>query len=159
VKNSDSGVFEKARAYAFLLLKFRLRSCREIAQRLKRKKFSDEIIAKTIAFLEDKGFLNDRDFSRAWISDRINRPLGLRRLKIELKIKGVSVNIIDNQIEEAKKNYNEAAIVREIAEAKFKKLKAIEPRKAKKRIYDYFLRRGFTPDVIIDVMTNLKNES
>jgi regulatory protein len=75
---------EKARAYAFLLLKFRPRSELELSQRLKRKKFSQEIVFKSIAFLKEKKFLDDDCFARNWINSRIKKPLGLRRLRKEL---------------------------------------------------------------------------
>lgn len=139
-----------------MLLKFRLRSRREIYERLKRKKFSEEIIEKTLSFLEDKGFINDSDFARAWIASRIIKPLGLRRLRHELKIKGINENTIELRIEEIKDNYSEADVARDIAEAKFNKLKGIEPRKAKRRIYDYLFRRGFSPDVVIDIINQLE---
>lgn len=148
----NKAILAKARDYAFLLLKFRLRSRQEIHERLKRKRFSAGIIKETLDFLESKGFIDDNIFAKAWIASRITRPLGLRRLKQELKIKGINEAIIDTKIGEIKNNYNEADVVREIAEEKFNKLKGIEPRKAKKRIYDYFMRRGFSPDVVIDII-------
>ncbi len=154
---SQSHTLAKARDYAFLLLKFRLRSHREIYERLKRKKFTEEIIKQTLDFLESKGFIDDSVFAKAWIESRIKRPLGLRRLRQELKIKGINEGIIDSKIVEIKKNYSEADVVRGIAEEKFNKLKTIEPRKAKKRIYDYFIRRGFSPDVVIDIVNQLKD--
>ena len=146
----------KARDYAFLLLKFRLRSRKELYERLKRKKFTEEIIKQTLDFLESKGFIDDSNFAKAWIASRIKRPLGLRRLRQELKIKGINEAIIDTKIGEIKNNYNEADVVRKIAEEKFNKLKGVEPRKAKKRIYDYFMRRGFSPDVVIDIINQWK---
>lgn len=141
-----------------MLLKFRLRSRKEIYERLKRKKFTEEIITQTLDFLESKGFIDDTIFAKVWIESRLKRPLGLRRLRQELKIKGINEVIIDSKIKEIKNNYNEADVVREIAEEKFNRLKGIEPRKAKKRIYDYFMRRGFSPDVVIDIINQLKND-
>jgi len=139
-----------------LLLKFRLRSRKEIYERLKRKKFSEGIIKETLDFLESKGFIDDNAFTKAWIASRLKRPLGLRRLRQELKIKGIDQAVIDSKIREIKENYNEADVVREIAEEKFDKLKGIEIQKAKKRTYDYFMRRGFSPDIVIDVINQLK---
>jgi regulatory protein len=156
VENKDT--LAKAKEHAFLLLKFRLRSRKEIYERLKRKKFTEEIITQTLDFLESKGFIDDTIFAKVWIESRLKRPLGLRRLRQELKIKGINEVIIDSKIKEIKNNYNEADVVREIAEEKFNRLKGIEPRKAKKRIYDYFMRRGFSPDVVIDIINQLKND-
>ena len=146
---------QKAKNYAFLLLKFRPRSEKEIYQRLKKKKFDPGIINQTLAFLKDKGFINDSDFTRLWIESRLKRPLGLRRIRQELNLKGIDKQIIDSRIEEIKKSYSEEGLVTKICQEKFDKLKNIEPQKAKRRIYAYLLRRGFSPEVIIDAINNL----
>jgi len=147
---------QKAKNYAFLLLKFRLRSENEIRQRLKKKKFDVDIIERTVSFLKDKGFINDDYFAKTWIESRIKKPLGIRRLKAELSIKGINPAIIDTQINEIKKNYSEEDIVVGIVKAKLNKLKGIDPQKAKRRIYAYLLGRGFSPEVVIDVLNQAR---
>lgn len=149
--------FEKARDYAFLLLKFRPRSEKELYQRLKKKRFDDGIIRETLAFLKEKGFVNDTNFSRAWIESRLKKPLGLRKIKQELRQKGITKEIIDRQLQDLKKNYFEEEIVRRVAQARMGRLKDIDPRKVKSRIYAYLLRRGFSPDIVIDVINQLCN--
>lgn len=153
MKDKDS--LAKARDYAFLLLKFRLRSRKELYNRLSRKKFSQEIIEQTLNFLKDKGFIDDTIFAKDWIESRLKKPFGLRRIRQELGIKGVNKGIIDSKIEEIKNNYNETDVVRKIAEEKFSRLKDIQPEKLKKRIYDYLMRRGFSVDVVTDVINQL----
>lgn len=149
-------LFQKAKEYAFLLLKFRLRSEREIYLRLKKKKFDEQIIKETLAFLKDRRFVDDDYFAKTWIESRIRKPLGLRRLEAELKIKGIDKEIIDRQIDQIKKNYSEEDLVTKIAKTRLQKLKGIEPQKAKRRTQEYLLRRGFSPDVVIDIINQLK---
>ncbi|PIP20218.1 MAG: hypothetical protein COX40_05920 [Candidatus Omnitrophica bacterium CG23_combo_of_CG06-09_8_20_14_all_40_11] len=153
-KNID--LLQKAKNYAFLLLKFRLRSEREIRQRLEKKKFNPEIIEEALVFLKEKKFIDDNYFAKAWIESRIKKPLGIRRLKTELRIKGIDKAIIDTKINETKKSYFEEDVVREIAADRLNKLKDIDPQKAKRRVYAYLLRRGFSPEVVIDVISQLK---
>ncbi len=148
-------MLQKAKDYAFLLLKFRLRSENEIRQRLKKKKFDADIIEMTLFFLKDKGFIDDNYFAKTWIESRIKKPLGIRRLKAELSIKGINKAIIDTQIDEIKKSYSEEDIVGGIAKGRLNKLKGIDPQKAKKRVYAYLLRRGFSPEVVIDIINQL----
>ena len=155
MRNKNIDFFQKAQAYAFLLLKFRLRSENEIRQRLKRKKFEETLIDETISFLKENGFVDDRVFAKAWISSRIKRPLGLKRLRQELKIKGVSEDIINEQILEAKKNYSEQVIVLDLARERIKKLKGVEPKKAKQRIFGYLMRRGFLADTVIEALKEI----
>jgi regulatory protein len=155
VKNKSTDELKKAKNYAFLLLKFRPRSEKEIYQRLKNKKFNEEIIKNTVAFLKDKEFIDDNYFAKAWIQSRIKRPLGLGKLRAELKVKGVDKEIIDSQIQEIKKDYAEEDIVKAIAKAKISKLKGVEPLKAKRRILGYLLRRGFSAEIAFDVVGQL----
>jgi regulatory protein len=152
-KNTDS--LQKARNYAFLLLKFRLRSEKELYQRLKRKKFEEGVIRETLSFLKDKAFIDDRLFTKTWIEFRLKRPLGLRRIKEELNLKGIPREVIDSEIIATKENYCEEDVVDRIALQKLGQLKGIEPDKAKRRLYAYLLRRGFSPEVVMDAVNQL----
>jgi regulatory protein len=152
VKYSNIESFEKAKNYAFLLLKFRLRSEKELYQRLKRKKFDEGIIRETLFFLKEKGFINDEVFAKSWIESRIKRPLGLQRVRQELRLKGIDKETIDSQISQIKKNYPEEEIVSQIAKVRLSKLKNIDARVAKRRVYAYLLRRGFSREVVTEVI-------
>ena len=147
---------QAARAYAFLLLKFRLRSENELKTRLKQKGFSEALSQDTVNFLKDKEFIDDRVFARGWVSTRLKRPFGLRKIRQELIQKGLDPEIIDNSLSKVKEDYNESQIVSQLAGQRFSKLKNIEPLKAKARVYGYLIRRGFSPDVVGEVIKNLE---
>ena len=146
---------QRARAYAFLLLKFRLRSERELLSRLKHKGFSDETARNTAAFLKEKEFVDDRIFAKGWVSGRLKRPFGIRRIRQELIAKGLSREVIENAISEAKADYDENAVAEELARQRFSKLIDVEPQKAKARTYGFLLRRGFSPEIISDIIKKL----
>ena len=146
--------FDKARDYAFLLLKFRLRTEFELIQRLQKKKFSVETANEVVAFLKEKRFIDDNVFAKAWLNSRLKRPLGLRRIKQELRQKGIDKAVIETEIGKVK-GYSEAETVLELAKERLGKLKTIEPVKAKRRVYEFLLRRGFSPEVVIDVLNQL----
>lgn len=150
-------LLQKARNYAFLLLKFRLRSEKEIYQRLKKKKFEEEVIKQAVSFLKDKGFIDDNLFTKSWIASRLKKPLSLRRIKQELNLKGIDQEIIDTKISEVKKGYDEPGLVKRIAGERLNKLKGIEPGVARRRVYAYLLRRGFSPEVVIDAMNGCES--
>jgi len=155
VQNIRADQLQKAKDYAFLLLKFRPRSEKEISERLKRKKFDTEVIRETLSFLKEKCFVDDRYFAKVWLESRIKRPLGLKKLRVELRQKGVDKEIIDSQIEEISKGYCEEEVVLRLARARLNSLKGIEPQKKKNRLYGYLMRRGFLPEQIIDVVNQL----
>lgn len=146
---------EKARGYAFLLLKFRLRSEAELFSRLKQKGFSEELSQSTISFLKAKKFIDDRIFAKGWVVSRLKRPFGLRRIKQELLAKGLDKEIIDGTLSEAKNGYDEIQVAGQLARQRFSRQKGIEPQKAKSRVYAYLLRRGFSPDIVSGIIKQL----
>ena len=149
---------QEARAYAFLLLKFRLRSEQELAQRLKQKGFSEELCQETVNFLKDKQFIDDRVFTKCWVASRLKRPFGLRRIRQELVQKGLDTEVIEETFAQIKDDYDEGRIVSQLAKQRFSKLKGVEPLKAKARVYAYLMRRGFSPDIIGEIVNKLPDK-
>jgi len=152
--NKRTESFDKVRDYAFFLLKFRLRSENELAQRLKLKKFPEESIKAIISFLKEKKFIDDNVFAKAWINSRLRKPLGLRRIKQELRQKGVDKEIIEEQ-SSGVKDYSEAETVLDLAKRRLNILKGTDQVIAKRRIYAFLLRRGFSPEIVIDTLNQL----
>ena len=148
---------EKARGYAFLLLKFRLRSEKELALRLRQKKFSEAVIQETIHFLKEKEFIDDRVFAQGWVASRLKRPFGLSRISQELAVKGLGKEIIEEILARVKEHYSESEVVSQLAEQRFSRLKGIEPQKAKARVYAYLMRRGFSPDTVGEIVNKLSD--
>ena len=143
---------EKAKNYSFLLLKFRLRSEKEISQRLKQKDFPESIIQETLQFLKEHRFIDDAVFAKAWIASRLKKPLGLSKIREELRIKGIDNEIVAAAWLDILPDYSQEEVVTRIVQQRLAKSKGIEPLKAKRRIFAYLLRRGFSADVIIQAM-------
>ena len=138
-----------------LLLKFRLRSEKELLARLKQKGFPEELSRSTVNFLKDKGFIDDRVFAKGWVASRLKRPFGLRRIKQELIAKGLDKEVIEDSLFAVKENYSESQIVSQLARQRFSRQKGIEPQKVKSRVYAYLLRRGFSPDTVSEIVKQL----
>ena len=147
--------FDKALNYAYRLLKFRPRSEVELIRRLKKQRVTDAVIKKLISYLKEKGLIDDNEFAKRWVESRLRIPLGFRRLRAELSEKGINEKIISQVISEAKADYKEDQLVYKLARQKLSKLKNIEPYKAKRRLYAYFIRHGFSPDVVMETINQL----
>lgn len=150
-----SGDVTKAKRIVFQLLKFRSRSRKEIEDRLKKKKFTREAINTVIDYFDKLDLINDEEFAFGWMKSRLIKPLGLRRISFELKQKGISEEIIEQAKNNIKDNYREYEVVSELAAGKLKKLKNIDSNKARARIYGFLIRRGFSIDVINEVVNEL----
>lgn len=155
MSGKKNNTLQKAKKYCFLLLKFRPRSEQEIYNRLKQKEFDEEIIQAASASLKAGGFINDNYFAQLWIAARLKKPYGLRRIKQELKLKGVSDSVIESNISKIKSSYSEEDAVIQTVKAQLSKFAGGEPDKLKKRLYGYLLRRGFSPETVIEVISEL----
>ncbi|HOX54750.1 MAG: regulatory protein RecX [Candidatus Omnitrophica bacterium] len=151
----SSSDLTKAKGIVFQLLKFRARSRKEIEDRLKRKKFTTATINSAIDYFDKLALINDEEFAAGWMKSRLAKPLGLRRISLELRQKGIPSEIIEQARDSLKDNYSEYEVVSELAREKLKKLKNIDSKKAKARIYSFLIRRGFSIDVINEVVNEL----
>lgn len=146
----------KALGYAFLLLKYRQRSEQEIRSRMARKKFAADDIDETVGFLKEKRFIDDAGFARAWVASRLARGVGASRVKNELRLKGISLAIVQEALRELPENYSEDAAMASLVEKKLRQYGGVEPAKKKQRIYAFLIRRGFCPDAVADIVNGIE---
>ncbi|MCC8097519.1 MAG: RecX family transcriptional regulator [Eubacterium sp.] len=138
----NNNTYIKARDTALWFLGYRMRSRREITDRLKRDETPEDIIERVIGFLEEYGYIDDRAFAKAYIEEKRRlKGYGGIRLKQELYAKGISREIIDVLSEELSEDDTET-----IKKAIDKKLKGnkVSDRKELQRLYGYLMRRGFS---------------
>ena len=156
MKNIPSGPEKiKARETVFRLLKLRPRSEHEIRQKLEKKEFSHDIIDETIQYLKHIQLIDDRRFAKAWIHSRLARPFGLNRIRFELKTKGINNQIIQEELSGAKETFAEDEAVLALAQRRFQKYKRVEKLKAKRRTFEFLVRRGFSSDAISKALRQL----
>ncbi|HOU35905.1 MAG TPA: regulatory protein RecX [Candidatus Omnitrophota bacterium] len=117
---------------------------------MKRKKFPAGVIDATVRFLKEKQFLDDGRFSRAWIDSRLKRSIGLRRVKNELRLKGIPSALAEASAAAVTEGYDENEIVQGLISRKTATMKGIDRQKMKQRIYAFLVRRGCSADAIMD---------
>ncbi|MFQ6101951.1 MAG: RecX family transcriptional regulator [Anaerolineae bacterium] len=138
---------EAERAYerALNFLSYRPRSEAEVRRNLHKKNLDDEVIETVVERLTRAGLLNDREFARYWVENRLQfKPRGAQALRHELWEKGVPVSIIAEALEDL----DEEAIARKVAEAGARRLGHLEPRDFRRKLRAYLARRGFSYAVI-----------
>ena len=150
----------RARDAALSLLSHRARSRTELRRRLARKELSPAAIDRTVAWLEERGYLDDAAFAEAFVRDRLRlRPRGRRGLVSELRAKGVDEDTATTAVERVleAEEVSEAGLAADAAEAWARKnrsavLRARRSRedreRARRRLYGHLARRGFAPDAI-----------
>lgn len=96
--------FMQARSYPFAmekavaLLATRARTEQEIATALRQNAYPEEAIARVMARLLDAGYLSDSAFAEQWASSRAAKGLGARRIRMELRQKGIESDEIDHAL-------------------------------------------------------------
>jgi len=96
--------FIRERAYPFAmdkavaLLASRARTEKEIADALLKNAYPEEVVARVMARLHEAGYLDDGDFAERWASSRATKGMGARRIRMELRQKGVDADTIERTI-------------------------------------------------------------
>lgn len=149
----------RAAAYAHRIYSIRPRSVAEMTEKLTQKGFSEEIVHEVIEGFKKKSFLDDKKFAKLWVESRMTlRPKGAFLLRQELEEKGIEQDIIETALGQAKQEYNEEEIAKNLAIARLKTFGKIHKLKAKKRIFDFLRRRGFSSEVAYRVIKGLFKE-
>jgi len=146
----------RAKHKARSLLSYRMRSVKEIRDKLSQKKFSEPAIDQLIQDFLNVGLLNDTQFAQAYVQTRlIQKPISRRLMSTELKQKGISEKDAQAAIDE---QYFESdfEIALALANKRVVRYKGEEPLKVKKKVSDFLTRRGFEWGVISEVLGETK---
>ncbi|MEO6458376.1 MAG: RecX family transcriptional regulator [Chloroflexia bacterium] len=158
-------IFERALNF----LSFRPRSEREVQMRLRKKGYTPEQIDMVMARLKKLGYVDDREFARFWVTNRMAfSPRGPRLLRSELRQKGVSQEVVDEilaenaetqvQLREEAEEFaagrdqeldDEPVLGTDLANAialahkRVRLLSNLDPQTARRRLSNFLARRGY----------------
>ncbi len=144
----------KGKEYALKLLEYRERSEQEIKDRMRRKGYEKKVITETIEFLKNQNLVNDERFARMWTESRLRRSYGRWKISSDLKGKGVDRELIDEVLKELYSGVNEAQMALELVERRWPSL-GKEDNLMLRRISNFLKRRGFSFEIIADVMNQI----
>ena len=146
----ESEVKKESKDAALKFLSYRMRSEKEVRDKLRKKEFAQDIIDEVIGDLKRVNLLDDYEFTSAWIRDRIsNKPRGKTLLKQELWKKGIK----DETIEKVLKEYfededEELNLAKNLLEKRKKRYENLDKNIAKRRMMSFLLRRGFSYEIV-----------
>jgi len=135
------------------LIAYRERSRDEIAEKLKRKHFSLKIINAVLNDLERIDLVNDERFARLWIRSRMHfRPRSARLIALELRRKGLAPAVVEQALREEISPQKEAAVALALAQKRAGFYRHDPPLAARRKMFAYLARRGFSLDLINTVI-------
>jgi regulatory protein len=129
---------------ALRLLAVRDRSRREVELRLLRAGFDRAEVDGTIQRLASAGLLDDERFARALAQHELQaRRKGGRAALGALLSRGVARDVAERAIEEV--GDDDDSRVEELARSRARRLMALDPAVAARRLQAYLVRRGYEP--------------
>ncbi len=143
----------KAKDQALKFLTYRQRSEKEIIDKLKKKGFEESIIDDTLNYLKKYKLVDDMEFAKAFMKDKINlNKFGPIRIKHELYKKGIDNNIIEKVLEEDDDEYNRAL---NLAKKKLPSYKNDDKNAIYRKLGGFLQRKGYSYDCIFKVLKEL----
>ena len=111
-----------------------------------------------VVHLIQNGFLNEERFAKSFARGKFRiKKWGRVRIERELKTRGLSDYNIEVGLEEIdEEEYQE--VFDAVAEKKFASIKDTNPYKAKAKLANYLLYRGFEPDLVYSKIDELYEE-
>ncbi len=152
-KNFDPSDEKAAENAAVNLIKYRMRSEKELIFRLKNKGFEENVIYEIIEKFKKYNLLNDKVFAYHYAYDKMAlNNKGSILIYNELKGFGIEVNIIIEALNKIKEEIDVYSVIKNIIEKKFIKEKNFL------KIKDYLYKRGFEREEIESVINDIGGE-
>jgi len=151
---------EAAKQKVFRLLSLRPHSEKELEKKLREKGFPAVVVKETLEKLHDLKYLNDASFAAQWARNLVvNKLWGNKKITASLREKGLTADLIDSSIEQAREELPEEAAIEILIRKKAAKRKsAALVIKEKQKIFQALMGRGFPPGLILDKLRKIKKE-
>jgi regulatory protein len=156
---SRPGDPEAARQYCLRLLSGRPRTHAELGDAMRRKGFTEEVVADILERYSEVGLIDDALFARAWVDSRHRgRGLSKRALAGELRRKGVDAEHVEAAVEAVSdEDEREAALA--LARRRYRSLAGQEPEAVLRKLVGMLARKGYGAGVAIPVVKQVLAEA
>ena len=142
---------KKLMEYAVRLLAGRRYHSAEIRKKLRGRTDDFELAENVIEKLNSYRYLDDAEYIRLYIADRLLlKPQGRRLIRNKLRQKNISSDEVDEQLELMENREYEMASL--AAQKKIKSLKNESPQKRKEKLYRFLVSRGFENGAIVNAV-------
>ena len=150
----DTVLYIKAQDTALKFLGYKMRTEKEVLRKLNDSGYDSDVTDRVIEFLEKYNYLNDLEYSKAYIRQcsKLN-PKGRYAVRCKLRELGVKDGIIDKAFIDEELNETQGA--QQLLEKKLKGNRKISF-KEKRRLQEFLLRRGYSYDIIKEAFLDLE---
>jgi len=152
-KTTSKDPFRKAMNTAAHLLARRDHTGFEIKQKLGQRGYGRCVVDAVLAECERLNYINDERTARVYIGQLARRGFGFRRIRMELKKKGLSGDRFESILNESSSEIDEGDIAKRALQKKMKSFeKEKDNRKRRDKVYRFLYSRGFSETVISELI-------
>lgn len=150
---SEASREEQARNLCLRLLTARARTRAELAERLAKRGYPEDVSERVLDRLAEVGLIDDADFAEQWVrSRRANAGKGRRALIAELRTKGVDNDVIDAVLADDDPAAERARAERLVADKLRREKLTDDDAKLARRLVGMLARRGYGQTMAFDVV-------
>lgn len=144
--------FRLAWESAVRLLSIRAHCEGDLSIKLQKRKFTKKIITAVVDECKRLGFIDDKSFSKEYTKELLWRGNGIKMIQSKLRAKGLSSELIDEEIENIRSNNLELEAARTAYKKKAPSLKKEkDPRKKQEKLFRYLYSKGFSYEIIQEI--------
>lgn len=156
--SSEEKLLQRCKERSLYLLTGTAKTERRLKEKLeKSQRYTEDVIAKTIAFLKEYDYLNDYQYALRYLEENGGKR-SLRDMKAKLFQRGVdsaslteAIEVFQEKQREEEGNPERVALLN-CLEKKKRSLDLTDP-KDKKKLYAFLMRKGFSYDLIREALS------
>ena len=108
---------------------------------------------KIVKLLVEEGYLDDERYASTFVRSKIHlKKWGVNKIKMALKMKGISDEIIANALSEIDPEIYREELMKVL---KTKKINDTDPYKRKAKLAQYAMQKGYEPGLVWEIVKNI----
>ncbi len=144
--------YEKAKKIAAGLIAGRMYTCREVEDRLRRRKIEQDVAEQIVSEFAAAGILDDHAYAEVYMTQSVRLAgKGMYRIRQELYSKGIAKGIIDSVCNDSEED-TYAAICEYVESRRL--YEGIKTRRDLEKLKARLARRGFSPSEVRECLSN-----
>ena len=129
------------------------RCTQEVRNKLATFDMSDSEKEKIMQLLVDEGFIDDERYASTFVKSKTHlKKWGVNKIRMSLKLKGLSDEIISNALSEIDPEMYREELMKVL---KAKKINETDPYKRKTKLVQYAIQKGYEPTLVWEAVKNL----
>ena len=130
------------------------RCTQEVRNKLATFDMPDSEKGKILKLLVDEGYLDDERYASTFVRSKIHlKKWGVNKIRMALKMKGISDEIISNALSEIDPDIYREELIKVL---KSKKINEPDPYKRRAKLAQYAMQKGYEPSLVWETIRHFE---